>query len=76
MEGSTFFPICSSEEERLRPRLVLMETLEGTKRMRGFLDLRSARAFSARLNASLSASRSRGDGPQGNRTRSAASAAW
>src|ERR1039457_4229244 len=73
--GSTFFPIFSSDSERPRPRLVFDSTLERTKRMRGFLDRLCARAFNTSDSASLSANRSRGDGPHGNRTRSATIAA-
>src|ERR1019366_3529152 len=76
MAGSTFLPISSKEEERLRPRLVLSSTLEGTKRMRGLLERLSARALRARERASLRENRSRGEGPQGRSKRSATRAAW
>src|ERR1035437_10181600 len=74
--GSTFFPIASNDEERPRPRFVFISTLEGTKRIRGLLERRSARALRARDSASLTENRSSGEGPHGRRTRSATSAAW
>src|ERR1035441_6548587 len=76
MGGSTFFPISSNDEERLRPRLVFRSTLEGTKRMRGLLERLSARALRARETASFTENKSRGEGPHGRRKRSATRAAW
>src|ERR1017187_8955272 len=60
MGGSTFFPIFFSEDSRPRPRLVDISTLEGTNRIRGFLERRSARALSVIDRASFSANRSSG----------------
>ena len=52
-----------------------IKTFEGTKRIRGFLDRRSARAFKPWASAPFNGMRSSGDGPQGRSTRSATSAA-
>lgn len=51
-------------------------TREGTRRMRGFLERRWARARSASASESFNANRSSGEAPQGKSIRSASSAAW
>ena len=38
--GSTFLPMSSSEDDRLRLRFVFIRTRDGTKRTRGFFDRR------------------------------------
>ena len=49
----TFLPISLSEDANPRPRLVVITTFEGTNRMRGFFDRRSARALSPNESASF-----------------------